>query len=151
MKFLMISLFTPFLAKAMCSYPHNPPVVCLKGKVLESKTTKKTNINCSYQVKTHLLIRPGRTYWYNDDLDLETYKTPKKLKNSKVKLYAKNKKCLSVGSEVNTMARYNCSTENSSVPDLVLIDQETLSKEVNDPWKRSLQFIDCNKDTKLAK
>ena len=146
MKLILLLIAFPFIARAMCEYPHNPPVVCIKGTVENSALVKLAPLKCKYSVKVSQNIRPAGSYRYNDNLDLITFKGPKNLEEKILTLYSDKGPCVKKGAQIKTMAIYNCSDLYKQVPDMVLIDQHTLKKQIEDRWNSSERTIDCQQE-----
>ncbi len=145
LQFFLIILLLPTAAIAMCEYPHNPPAVCLSGKVSSVTGMTHSQLACRYQVQVTKLLRPAHTYRYNDKLELINFLKNEELKNKTVTLYSKIKPCAKIHQSIQTLAIYNCSDWYPEIPDLELVDFGSKKGSVRDPWKGSSTEFDCEK------
>ncbi len=136
--FLLLLVSNSF---AMCEYPHNPPAICLSGKVTESVLVKAKNYSCLLSVEVNEIIRPPRTYIFNSNLDRVDFKKAQKLSAKTIKLYSK-KNCNV--KKVRTIAEYNCNDRNADIADMSLLDAESIQLKVRDPWTEKSPLIDCS-------
>ncbi len=142
LSFILLNL--SFKTLPMCEYPHNPPVVCLKGKILKSKKVTIKKISCRYEVKVSSYIRPANTYRYDSKLNKQqfTKKTELNIKNP-ITLYTKDSRCRKPNTQLKRMAFYNCDTNYPTLPDLTLIDTGFLKGPIHDPWTEQRSIYQC--------
>lgn len=139
---LLITLFfISFKSFAMCEYPHNPPVLCISGKVESVKSIKHSSYGCRLRLKVLKAVRPGKTYSFNSNLDRVEYNLPTSLKMKNVNLYSKGNCSKKL---IKTIAEYNCNDRIAEFPDMSLLDAETLKAKIRDPWTEKKSLIDCS-------
>ncbi|WP_290734882.1 hypothetical protein [Halobacteriovorax sp. JY17] len=141
MKVLLCLLLFVSNSFAMCEYPHNPPAICLAGKVTKSVPVKAKNYRCLLSVAVKEIVRPPRTYVFNSNLDRVDFKNAQKLSAKTIKLYSK-KNC--DAKEIRTIAEYNCNDRNADIADMSLLDAESIQLKVRDPWTEKNPLIDCS-------
>ena len=139
----MISLVTLILqsAFAMCEYPHNPPVLCLEGIVTKADSIVKGPFLCLYNIKVHKLIRPPKTWKYNDKLEKITFQKPLTTQMNSLVLYS-TKACQS-RKEIQTAIKYNCSDEYPIIKDLEFYSLNTSQTTVHERWEEKDFPLDC--------
>ena len=140
LKILVLNILFMNHSFAMCEYPHNPPAVCLSGKITKSTPTKSKKYPCLLSVEVKEMIRPSGTYIFNSTLDRVDYKEPHKLSTKKIEIYSKSNCQEKV---LRTIAEYNCNDRNSDLADMALIDAGSTRLKVRDPWTEKNPLIDC--------
>jgi len=129
-------------ANAMCEFPHNPAALCLEGSIESSKKISSKNFNCLIKVKVKKLVRPGHVYFFSKDLDRIEVKEPTILKKESIEVYSKDH-CSA--KSIQALLEYNCSDRYPDIPDLGLLDMNTLKRKVADSWRETKSVIDCAK------
>ena len=140
---LKLVLFTTLFINhsfAMCEYPHNPPAVCLSGKVIKSAPTQNKKYPCLLSIGVKEMVRPAGTYIFNSNLDRVDYKKPQKLSMKVVQIYSKSN-CQA--KSIRTVAEYNCNDRNADIADMALLDAGSIHLKVRDPWTEKNPLIDC--------
>jgi hypothetical protein len=124
----------------MCEFPHNPPVLCIEGKVIDSKPVKHSKFKCLITLNSKKIIRPSGSYFFNKNLDKVTHKKNEVIKKDKMKFYS----FLHCSSKnLITTLEYNCSDKYKDIKDLALIDIGQKKGNVLDQWTEKKHFIDC--------
>ncbi|WP_417335446.1 hypothetical protein [Halobacteriovorax marinus] len=141
---ILLKVFTTSLLcwnlQAMCEYPHNPPAICVEGRVLSLKKTKNDKFPCELRVQLTKAYRPKNTYIFNDKLERVDFKDAKKLHNSVVSVYSKSSCHLK---KIRALMEYNCNDREASFPDMALLDTGVLSQKIRDPWTEKKPLVDC--------
>jgi hypothetical protein len=136
--FILFSLFQP--VQAMCIFPHNPAALCVEGKVTSSKKLSKKSFRCLLRVNVQKLYRPGNVYFFSKELEKIEIKNITNLKMNNINVYSNNN-CSS--KTIKSILEYNCSDRYFDIPDLGLLDMNTLKGKVFDPWREKSTPIDC--------
>lgn len=139
--FLFLITLLSFNSYSMCDYPHNPPVICAKGKVRKVKVIKHSKFKCLISLKAVTLIRPKNTYYFDKELDKQIFKKNELLIQKDVQFYSSSN-CIS--DEVITTLEYNCSDKYKTFKDLELIDLNQKKGNVLDQWTEKKHFINCS-------
>lgn len=148
--FKVLAFLFPFSLYAMCDFPHNPAVYCLRYKLSgKAKEIKKfTPFKCEYDLQSADYFRPPNTYHFTKDLNkIKHYKFSKvSFKNSKrieepLKLLSPNCNLDPGGILVVSLSCYD-TYEN--IPDFRIITNGKVKDKIFDPWvQKSLEF-DCS-------
>jgi hypothetical protein len=136
----------------MCSFPHNPAILCVLGSV-EGKSVKggkgSPKTSCLLQLKANKVIRPAGVYAFNDSLDKVKYskRAPWQQKkwNKTHKVYATSALCKSLTLDKQQVfrVRMSCSDDYPGVKDYSWVLQKDISGPVLDPWEQKSFAIDC--------
>ncbi len=125
----------------MCEFPHNPPVLCLQGRVTKVQKLSSKSFKCIIQVEVDRFVRPANVYTFSKNLDRIEFKKTKRLKKEFVELYS-NDHCKI--KEIKTIVEYNCNDRFSDITDFKLLDMNTLKGKVLDPWQAKRSFFNCS-------
>ena len=125
----------------MCEYPHNPPVLCVKGLVAKKEVISHSKFKCLITLKVEKLVRPKNTYYFNNNLDKNVHIKSETLKKKKVDFYS-SLNCNS--NKIFTTLEYNCSDKYKKIKDLALIDLDQVNGKVLDQWTEKKHSIDCS-------
>ncbi len=134
---------------AMCAFKHNPPIVCMKGKIIKKiKLKDKGKILCQGQMLVSSMTRPANTYAYNDNLDLVTHEKTQALPFDKKKeqvVYFSGMNCSDIRlGAMEGAFEYSCSDKYAKIPDHSLVYTGKKQGKFMDPWKRQYFKLRCD-------
>lgn len=136
--FLFFFVFNSF---AICDFPHNPPVLCLKAKVISVKKINSPKYKCYIKTEVSSFLRPAGTYAYNSNLEKVLHKDALPLSKKNIDFYSA-KNCDK--ENILTMLEYNCSDKDSSLKDYDLVDVHKTRTLILDQWTQKSVPIDCS-------
>jgi hypothetical protein len=137
---IILSFILSISSYAMCEFPHNPPVLCFKGKVISSTKIEHKTFNCKIKASVKKLIRPPQSYFFTKDLNKVVIKKAEELKKENVEFYSRDN-CEKT--EIITTLKYNCSDTYPKFKDFSLLDLHQVEGSVLDPWSEKKVKISC--------